>query len=94
MVAGIKIYDWYTCLVSDLLWVAPEILRLPNRPTRGTQKGDVYSFGIILQEFHTREGPYSSNYMDPKGTPILFFLWLIGSVNQYSPLLYGLTGPW
>ena len=53
--------------VLDLLWVAPEILRLPNRPIRGTQKGDVYSFAIILQEFHTREGPYSSSYMDPKG---------------------------
>jgi len=53
--------------VLDLLWVAPEILRLPNRPARGTQKGDVYSFAIILQEFHTREGPYSSSYMDPKG---------------------------
>jgi len=53
--------------ISDLLWVAPEILRLPHRPTRGTQKGDVYSFGIILQEFHTREGPYSSSYLDPKG---------------------------
>lgn len=50
----------------DLLWVAPEILRLPNRPTRGTQKGDVYSFAIILQEFHSRQGPYSSSYMDPK----------------------------
>lgn len=54
-------------LVLDLLWVAPEILRLPNRPTRGTQKGDVYSFAIILQEFHSRQGPYSSSYMDPKG---------------------------
>lgn len=53
--------------VLDLLWVAPEILRLPNRPIRGTQKGDVYSFAIILQEFHTREGTYSSSYMDPKG---------------------------
>lgn len=50
----------------DLLWVAPELLRIPNRPSRGTQKGDVYSFAIILQEFHTREGPYSANFMEPK----------------------------
>ena len=51
----------------DLLWVAPELLRIPNRSLRGTQKGDVYSFAIILQEFHTREGPYSANFMEPKG---------------------------
>ncbi|EDO30985.1 predicted protein [Nematostella vectensis] len=50
----------------DLLWVAPEILRIPSRPPKGTHKGDVYSFSIILQEFHTRDGPYSANYMEPK----------------------------
>ena len=53
--------------VLDLLWVAPELVRIPNRPPRGTQKGDVYSFAIVLQEFHTREGPYSANFMEPKG---------------------------
>ncbi|XP_067043577.1 atrial natriuretic peptide receptor 1-like isoform X3 [Acropora muricata] len=62
----VKTYPSEHAYYRDLLWVAPEILRLPNRPTRGTQKGDVYSFAIILQEFHTREGPYSSSYMDPK----------------------------
>ncbi|XP_068761985.1 atrial natriuretic peptide receptor 1-like [Montipora capricornis] len=50
----------------DLLWVSPEMLRTPNRASQGTQKGDVYSFAIILQEFHTREGPYSANFMEPK----------------------------
>eukprot|EP00795_Rhopilema_esculentum_P009034 gene9034-16677_t len=41
------------------LWVAPELLRDPNPPARGSAKGDVYSFGVILQECHTRRGPWS-----------------------------------
>ena len=31
----------------------------------------MYSFAIILQEFHTREGPYSANFMEPKGRFLL-----------------------
>ncbi|KAL1378096.1 hypothetical protein pipiens_004050 [Culex pipiens pipiens] len=40
------------------LWKAPEILRNPNTPTKGTQKGDVYSFGLILYEIIGRKGPW------------------------------------
>ena len=46
--------------VSKLLWKAPELLRDPT--SKGTQKGDVYSFAIICYEMFRRprseEGPY------------------------------------
>ncbi|KAM3873532.1 atrial natriuretic peptide receptor 1-like [Diretmus argenteus] len=40
------------------LWMAPELLRMESPPPRGTQKGDVYSFGIILQEVALRHGAF------------------------------------
>ncbi|XP_053474798.1 atrial natriuretic peptide receptor 1 [Ictalurus furcatus] len=42
---------------SSLLWRAPEILRQAVTAS-GTQKGDVYSFGIIAQEVVYRRGPF------------------------------------
>ncbi|CAL1275893.1 unnamed protein product [Larinioides sclopetarius] len=45
-------------LAEELLWKAPELLRLPVCPPQGTTKGDVYSFGIILQEISLREEPF------------------------------------
>lgn len=37
---------------------APELLRLQNPPSNGTQKGDVYSFAILLYEIYGRKGPF------------------------------------
>ncbi|XP_046371592.2 atrial natriuretic peptide receptor 1-like [Haliotis rufescens] len=51
---------------NRLLWTSPELLRMDKRPARGTQKGDVYSFAIILQEIHLRCGPYYYNDTSPK----------------------------
>ncbi|XP_026725364.1 guanylate cyclase 32E-like isoform X2 [Trichoplusia ni] len=44
-----------------MLWRAPELLREPNPPPRGSQKGDVYSFGIILYEILGRNGPWGDS---------------------------------
>ena len=57
----------------DLLWTAPELLRMKHRrPISGTQKGDVYGFAIIVQEIIYRALPFfcDSIELDPKCTLI------------------------
>lgn len=57
---------------SERLWMAPELLRMEAPPPRGTQKGDVYSFGIILQEVALRRGAFylEGDPLSPKGKSI------------------------
>ncbi|ELU13548.1 hypothetical protein CAPTEDRAFT_146841 [Capitella teleta] len=53
----------------NMLWTAPELLRLGStKPLYGTQNGDVYSFGIILQEILHRALPFfvGSSTMTPR----------------------------
>lgn len=48
--------------LQKLLYRAPELLRLgPASMVPGSCKGDSYSFGIILYEIHTRQGPYGDS---------------------------------
>lgn len=56
---------------SERLWLAPELLRMEAPPPRGTQKGDVYSFGVILQEVALRRGAFylEGEPLSPKGAP-------------------------
>ncbi|KAI1292246.1 Guanylate cyclase 32E [Halotydeus destructor] len=50
---------------EKLLWKAPEILRDSNVLNKGTPKGDVYSFGIILYEILGRRGPWGTINLSP-----------------------------
>ena len=50
----------------ELYWTAPEFLG-EDAIVRCSQAGDSYSYGIILNELLSREEPYSSLCMDPRG---------------------------
>uniref|UniRef100_A0A3Q3JK77 Guanylate cyclase n=1 Tax=Monopterus albus TaxID=43700 RepID=A0A3Q3JK77_MONAL len=52
--------DTHACYARKL-WIAPELLRCNCPPPQGTQRGDVYSFGIILQEVALLRGVF---YLD------------------------------
>ena len=56
-------YQFY----RDQLWTAPELLRMTIRPVNGTQKADVYSFAIIMQEIVFRSEPYFAEFDQPQG---------------------------
>lgn len=54
---------------TDLLWTAPEHINLSKVEREGlSQKADVYSYGIILQEIATRSKPFIDCPLGPKGT--------------------------
>lgn len=50
----------------SLFWKAPEILRNPVMYMKGTQKGDVYAFAIILYEILGRRGPFGTVGYEPR----------------------------
>uniref|UniRef100_A0A183SPW2 Guanylate cyclase n=1 Tax=Schistocephalus solidus TaxID=70667 RepID=A0A183SPW2_SCHSO len=53
------LYNHYPVVMpEDQLWTAPELLRDETADFVGTQRGDVYSFAIILHEIFFRTAPY------------------------------------
>ncbi|KAK5868423.1 hypothetical protein PBY51_009441 [Eleginops maclovinus] len=51
---------------EELFWTAPEFLRDTANSRKGTYKGDVYSFSIILQEVVVRGPPYCMLGLTPE----------------------------
>ncbi|KAJ8025380.1 Atrial natriuretic peptide receptor 2 [Holothuria leucospilota] len=52
---------------SKMVWTSPELLR-QELPPKGSVKGDVYSFGIMIHEIMTRTVPYSNFQTSSKET--------------------------
>ncbi|PSN34035.1 hypothetical protein C0J52_17493 [Blattella germanica] len=63
----------------DLLWTAPELLRSSSLRKTGTQPGDVYSFGIIMQEVVVRGEPFCMLSLSPED--------IIEKVKKPPPLI-------
>ena len=65
---------WLILFISGLIWTAPELLRMHQRPSCGTQKGDVYSFAIICQEIVYRNGVFYLSNLDlsPQGRILVY----------------------
>lgn len=62
-------YLFFTTFI-ELLWTAPELLRMGHhRPPEGTQKGDIYSFAIIVHEITARQGPFAMSNMQDEKSP-------------------------
>lgn len=61
--ATYKIEDEHA-FYRNLFWKAPEHLK--TSLMKGSQKGDVYAFGIILHEIFGRSGPYGFCNMNPR----------------------------
>ncbi|XP_065118683.1 guanylate cyclase 2G [Paramisgurnus dabryanus] len=53
---------------EEMYYTAPEFLREIYFPFNGTQKGDIYSFAIIMREimYSTETGPYHDVHLEPK----------------------------
>lgn len=74
----------YKQLLRRGLWRAPELLRHPHPPARGTQKSDIYSLGILLYEIIGRSGPWGSTQLSTEGDITSFSLRDLTTILQNS----------
>lgn len=66
--------------ILELLWTAPELVRYTKGQSKcGTQSGDVYSFGIIMQEVVVRGEPYCMLSLSPEE--------IIAKIKKPPPLI-------
>ncbi|CAD5122392.1 DgyrCDS10822 [Dimorphilus gyrociliatus] len=63
---------------EGLLYTAPELIGDQSRQSHGTQKGDSYSFAIVLYEIYGRRGPFGDVELSAKE-----IVDLVGNVNNY-----------
>ncbi|XP_070550787.1 atrial natriuretic peptide receptor 1-like [Ptychodera flava] len=72
-----------------LLWTAPELLDVSSNDAYRkkavyTQKGDIYSYGIMLQEIITRGGPFFMFDMEPRA---IIQKVAANSVSPFRPII-------
>lgn len=65
---------WYKdFFLAGLFYMAPELLDLSDPARRGTQKGDVFAFGILLYEILYRKSSYDTGVLLPDGKSLRLF---------------------
>ncbi|ELU14714.1 hypothetical protein CAPTEDRAFT_158426 [Capitella teleta] len=78
-------------VILKKLWMAPELLRMGSQsPIQGTQKGDLYSFGIVLQEILYRCPPY---FIEDESPAEVIQLVMKGEPDVYRPKITKLDAP-
>lgn len=77
------------------MWVAPELLRLTEGKVDrsavfGSREGDVYSFGVIMQEIATSDEPYCAHNIDLEGLFVVavFVIYRYHHHHHHHHILY------